>query len=109
MTFKLKKTTCETKMERQEKAEKTFDALGMGRLSHSAFRAEWEAQLEELEEAGVDRLSEDCLKWKCLRKLTPELRGAVMRNVYPLDDGGPPRRPDTWKEIADCVEMELEI
>ena len=25
-----------------------------------------------------------------------------------LDENGPPRKPLTWEEVADCVEMELE-
>ena len=63
---KLRKTIRETRMERQERAERTFDELQMGRLPHSAFRAEWEFCLEELEDAGVDVPSEDTLYRKYL-------------------------------------------
>ena len=80
----------------------------MGRLSHSAFRAEWEYCLEELEEAGVDMPSEDTLYRRYLRKITPELRASVLKQVFSLDDEGPPWKTLTWKEVADCVEFELE-
>ena len=105
---KLKRTIRETAMERKERAEKAFDDLSMGRLPHSAFRAEWEYCLDELEDAGVDSMSEDTLYRRYLRKLPNELRSAVLKQVFPLDEAGPPRKPRTWEEMADCVEMELE-
>ena len=39
---KLRGTIRETKMQRQDRVEKEFEDLAMGKLSHSAFRAEWE-------------------------------------------------------------------
>ena len=90
---KLKRTIRVTKMERQERVEKTFENLMMGRLALSAFRAEWEACLKELEDAGVDSYSPDTLKRRYLGKISPELRSAVMRQVFVLDENGPPRKP----------------
>jgi hypothetical protein len=51
---KLRRTIRETKMQRKERVEKEFEDLVMGKLSHSAFRAEWEYYLEEFDEAGLD-------------------------------------------------------
>ena len=90
-------------MERQECAEKSFEELIMGRLSQSAFHAKWEYCLEELENAGVDVPSEDTLYRRYLRKITPELRASVLKQVFPLEGDKPSRKPLTWEEVADCV------
>ena len=59
VVIKLRRTIRETVMQKQERVEREFDQLQMGKLSHSTFRAEWEYCLEDLEDAGVDLLSQD--------------------------------------------------
>ena len=105
---KLRRVIRETAMQKKERVEREFDLLVMGKLSHSTFRAEWEYCLEELEDAGVDLPSKDSLYRTYLRKISAELRSAVLRQTWALDRVGPPRKPATWEEVADCVEMELE-
>ena len=90
-------------MERKERAERAFDELTMGRLPHSAIRAEWELCLDELEDAGIERPSEESLFRTYLRKITPELRSTVLKQVSPLEENRPPRKPRTWEEVAECV------
>ena len=94
----LRRTIRETKMEKKERAEKVFDELSMGRLPHSAFRAEWERCLDEMEDAGIEPLSSDTLYRRYLRKITPELRTTVLKQVFALDLEGPPRKPTTWEK-----------
>ena len=65
----LRKTIRETKMERQERAEKVFEELQMGRLPHSAFRAEWERCLDEMEDAGIEELNSHTLFRRYLQKI----------------------------------------
>ena len=108
VVIKLRRTIRETVMQKQERVEREFDQLQMGKLSHSTFRAEWEYCLEELEDAGVDLPSQNSLYRKYLRKLSPELRAAVLRQAWEVVPGELPRRPKAWEEVADCVEMELE-
>jgi hypothetical protein len=105
---KLRRTIRETKMQRKERVEKEFEDLVMGKLSHSAFRAEWEYYLEEFGDAELDLPSKDTLYRRYLRKITPELRSAVLKQVWQLEPDGNPRKPETWEEVAECVEMELE-
>ncbi len=49
---KLRQTVYETAVQKQERVDKLFDALQMGRDSHSVFKAKWEALLDEMENAG---------------------------------------------------------
>ena len=88
--------------------EKEFAQLAMGRLTHAAFRAEWEYCLEELEDAGVERPSTDVLYRKYLRSIPSELRAAILRQSWQIGGEGPPRKPTSWEELADCVDQELE-
>ena len=106
---KLRETIRETPMQRQVRAEATFEALEMGRLAHSAFRAEWEHVLEELKGADVDLPSGRNLCRRYLQCLNAELRTAVLKQKWQLDERGPVRAPVTWQEVAQCAEMELEL
>ena len=80
----------------------------MGKLSHSAFRAEWEYYLEEFDNARMELPSHNSLYRRYLRKITPELRSAVLKQAWQLGPGGSPRKPLTWEEVAECVEIKLE-
>ena len=49
------------------------------------------------------------MKGKYLSKINMEMRLCILSKVWPLDgEGKPPRKPDTWEEVAECVELELE-
>ena len=44
-----------------------------------------------------------------MSKLTPDLRRAVLGQSWPLGrEGTPLRKPSTWEEVAEAVELELE-
>ncbi len=106
---KLKKCNRQTRMQRQDKADRVFEALSQGALPHSSFRALWEEALEELEDAACEIPGEATLRRKYVWKLNADLRSAVLGKLWPLDsEADPPRRPKTWEEVAECVEMELE-
>ena len=51
---RLKSRIRETQLQRQERIEKEFESLNMGKLPHSTFRTEWEYLLDEMEDAGID-------------------------------------------------------
>merc|ERR1712242_297076 len=107
--IKLRGVIRETRMQKQERVEREFHDLLMGRLPHSTFRAEWEYMLDEMEEAGVDMPTQDTLFRRYLSKVTPEFRSLVLGRAFSLDgEERPPRKPKTWEEVAECIELELE-
>ena len=63
-----------------------------------------------MEQAGLSIVrNEDDLKRKYISKLPTDLRRAVLSQAWPLDGPEkPPRRPFSWFEAAEIVEMELE-
>ena len=106
---KLRRVIREAKMQKQERVEKEFHDLSMGRLPHSTFHTEWEYLLDEMEEAGVDMPTQDTLFRRYLSKVTPEFRSLVLGRTFSLDgEEKPPRKPKTWEEVAECIELELE-
>ena len=91
-------------MQKQTRVEKEFIALEMGRLPHSAFLAEWERFLLELEEAGVTISDADTLFRRYLQKLSGDLRSIILTRTWLLGPEGvnsAPRKPVTWEE---CIE-----
>eukprot|EP00969_Alexandrium_andersonii_P160575 7095032-Alexandrium_andersonii.AAC.1 len=82
----------------------------MGRLPQSEFRSKWEAVIDDVEAAGVDAdIHPKVLRRKYLAKLTDELRDKVLVKDHTLDGPGQPRRrPSTWEEVAEAVELILE-
>ena len=106
---KLRTVIKETPMQRQERVEREFHELHMGRLPHATFRTEWEHLLDEMEDAGVDMPTENTLFRRYLSKITPEFRSIVLSRTYSLDgDDKPPRKPRKWEEVAGCIEIELD-
>ena len=99
---KLKGAIRESKLQKQTRVENEFNAFEMGRLPHATFLAGWEKLLEALDDAGVAKPDPDTLFRRYLHKLSPELRAQVLSRPFSLD-AGPPRRPTTWEECAECV------
>ena len=94
--------------EKQERIDKKFTQLEMGRMSHAQFRGSFEECLEEHEEADMDPGNAQTLTRKYIMKLSGDLRHAVSTKMWPLD--GPDRvgrKPRTWEEVGDACEMEL--
>ena len=90
---KLQRAVRETKIERQERVDKEFQELRMGRWSHAEFKVKFEALLLDFQEEKVGTY----------RKY------AVLGKLWILDsEDAPSRKPRTWEEVADCVEQELE-
>ena len=109
LIVKLRSVIRETKMQKQERVEKEFHDLTMGRLPHATFRTEWEYLIDEMEEAGVDMPTEGTLFRRYLGKITPEVRSLVLSGNFALDGPGSSlRKPKTWEEVAECIELELE-
>ena len=101
----------ETSFQREDRLDKEFERLEMGRsTTHVEFRSLFEEKLEELEDAEMGLASDkETLKRKYLSKLQPDLRRAVLGQLWPLDgEEHQTRRPRTWEEVAEAVEMELE-
>lgn len=90
----------EAPIQKQERLEKTFEALSISRLPHAAFRVEWEYLLEELGDSTRYRRNQF--------KLPLDLQNAVLNKSSVLDEG-PPTRLLTWAELADCVECRRSI
>ena len=107
---RLRTVIYETPYQRKERLDKQFAALSMGRESHSAFRADWEALLEDMEDAEMHHFlaDVDTLCRKYLAKLTDDLRSTVLGKNWPLDgEDKPPRKPSTWEEVAAAVDIEM--
>ena len=104
---KLRSTIRESRLQKQTRIENEFVALEMGRMPHSAFLVEWERLLIELDDADIELPDARTLFRRYLQKLAPELRTTMLTRTFILDDG-PPRKPDTWQECAECVAQELE-
>ena len=102
-----------TPYEQRERIDAEFNNVTQGRSTHAEFRAKWESILDDMSDAGMalaqPSAAED-LRRIYLRKLTPDLRKAVMDKPsgWPLDgEGHPSRVPRTWEEVAEAVELEL--
>ena len=105
----MRKTVRETLLQRQERVEAKFAALSMGALPHGKFRVMWEDKLEDMEEANMDKPAPATLYRKYLGKLPIDLRTAVLGRTWPLDGPDQPHRMcETWEDLADAVELELE-
>ena len=104
---KMKSVLRESKLQKQSRVESEFNALEMGRLPHSTFLVEWERLLIALVDADVVLPDAATLFRRYMQKLTTELRSALMSRTWVLDKG-PPRKPETWEECAECVAQELE-
>ena len=53
--------------------------------------------------------TENTLFRRYLSKITPEFRALVLSRGFSLDgEDLPARKPKTWEEIAECIELELE-
>ena len=111
---RLRKMLKLTPYEHRERLDGEFARLQQGRSSHAEFRAKWENLIDDMQDAGMsiaiqDRpeVKADLCRMYC-RKLTDDLRSAVMNKIWNLDgDERPERKPSTWEEVAECVEMEL--
>ena len=111
LQVKLRRCIRETQDQKCFRLAEEFRQLSMGRTSHSEFHSKWEEVVEEMEAAGMsDDLGTTTLRREYLAKLTQELRDAVMSKELHLIDGpeSPPRKPTTWQEIAEAVELVLE-
>ena len=100
MKAKLRSMIFETTFQREDRLEKEFEALQMGRTSHAEFRSLWEEKLNECLEAGVYRADEATyearLKRKYLSKISAELRSTVLGKVWMLDgEDKPSRKPNS--------------
>ena len=96
-------------MQRQDRVERKLHEVHMGRLHHATFRTEWEHLLDEMEDAGVDMRTESTLFRRYLSKLAPESRSIFLSSSYVLDgDDKPPRKPNTFEEVAGCIKIELD-
>ena len=104
---KMRSVLRESKLQKQSRVESEFNALEMGRLPHSMFLVEWERLLIALVDADIVLPDPATLFRRYMQKLTTELRSALMSRTWVLDKG-PPRRPETWEECAECVAQELE-
>ena len=99
----------ETIMEKEERVDKAFETLTMGRSSHAESRGEFEDRLEDFVVAEMPVPDAGALKRKYLTKLAPVLKTAVLNNLWPLDgEDQPARKPTTWEEVGGCCEMELQ-
>ena len=113
MKAKLRALIFETNFQREDRLEKEFEALQMGRMGHAEFRSLWEEKLDECLEAGVYRADEATyesrLKRKYLSKISAELRSTVLSKVWMLDgEEKPARKPNSWDEVARAIEIEME-
>ena len=96
-------------MEKEERVDNAFESLTMGRCSHAAFRGEFADRIGNFAQAEMPVPDASVLKRKYLTKLTPDLKTAVLNNLWPLDgEDQPARKPTTWEEVGDCCEMELQ-
>ena len=59
-------------MEKEERVDKAFETLTMGRSSHAEFRGEFEDRLEDFVVAEMPVPDVGALKRKYLTKLTPD-------------------------------------
>ncbi len=84
--------------------------MNQGSMHHAEFRSYFEAKLDEMEDASLDVVhSSATLRRKYLSKLNKDLRGAVLGKMWPLDGmESASRKPNTWEEVAQAVELELE-
>ena len=105
-----KRLVRETQFQKQDRLDKQFDQLNMGAKSHGLFRTEFESLLISMKEAELSTAVDPLyLHRKYLSKLTDTLRSAVLSKTWLLDgDSEPPRKPKSWEEVAQAVEMELE-
>lgn len=94
-------------MQRQGRVEKTFVVLSMGQLSHPTFRAEWAHLLVDMEDAGIDPLSDTTLFRRYLPDPSPGSKLAFCR-MWTLDPSGPLWKPRTWEEVAQCIGVEFD-
>ena len=104
---KMKSVLRESTLTKQTRIETEFNQLEMGRLPHSAFLTEWERLLIAMDDAGISLPDENTLFRRYLQKLVPDLRSTLLAKGWVLDKG-PPRKPKTWQECAECVAQELE-
>ena len=112
--LELKDAIFETDFQRKDRLEKEWAKLVMTRTTtHAAFKADWNARLQELIQYKVVCLTDSCTPDKLYRdylsKITSNLRDAVMGKVWELDRGKdlPPRKPKTWQEVARAVDLEI--
>jgi hypothetical protein len=97
----------ESILTKQTRVEIEFNKLEMGRLSHPPFLTEWERLLIAKDDVQIKIPDENTLFRRYLQKLVPDLRQVLLSRGWVLD-AGPPRKPTTWKECAECVGQELE-
>ena len=66
--------------------------------------------MAEMEGAGIAMPTTNTLYRRYLEKITAEFRSLILNRSYSLDgmDPQPPRKPQSWQEIAECIELELE-
>ena len=79
-------------MEKEERVDKAFETLAMGRNSHAEFRGEFEDRIEDFVQAEMPVPDVSALKRKYLTKLTSDLKTAVLNNLWPLDGEEQPAR-----------------
>ena len=93
---KVRKALFETDFQREDRLDKEFEALQMGRMTHAEFRSLWEEKTDELMEVGLVRMDESTtvprLRRKYLSKVSNELRATVLSKVWSLDGKEKPSR-----------------
>ena len=112
MKIRLRDCIKETSFQKEERLEREMNDLTFGNKPHAEFQAQFEVKLDALENAGLyDPMSTMCIR-KMFRlyisKIPQEFRAAVLSRQHQLDGPNDPlRKPETWREVAECVEVEL--
>ena len=99
----------ETKMQKQVRLDKKFEALEQGGMGHADFRALWESNLQDMEESGMDMPTSTTLYRKYLTKLNAELRVGLLSKEWKVDGPECPPRPlQTHHDVAVAAGLWLE-
>ena len=110
--IRLRKCIREAPFQQEDRLDKEFEALMMRNMTHVEVIAQFEAKLDELEDAGMyledEHQNIKHMRRKYLSKMTDDLRSAVLNKSWELDgEGTQARKPTTWYEVADALEIEL--
>ena len=97
-------------MELKLRKKLEFDALEQGRGSHVEFYVKFKKLLFELKDAKCLNLDDEDLYLAYMTKLSPQLRGEVMRRKHLFGAEVMPRGARTWEEsklVCDEVTRDL--
>ncbi len=88
----------ETSLELKLRKKLEFHALEQGRGGHVDFYAKFKKLLFELKDAKCFNLDDEDLYLAYITKLSPQLRGEVMRRKHLFGGEAMPRGARTWEE-----------